>query len=278
MDASNISTAGTAYTRRYPAFVYSVMDGTIAGSIYIQSSNGQTYKLNNIPQQNNHLRAMPAAFHFIDRPLWVETSIGLYYAGGGNPSESFYAMVSERCQRRIETLERFTLFSGSTIWNEMVSRLPGELRQLTRQAMDYSCDLLSEDQRKRSTLYELKKINESVIQNSAVFDEKYYRTYWGSSVNYLQNGIGYAIWHENEVICECTSIFANTWTAELDIYTAAAYRGKGLALIVAKSFIDHCIHTGRQPIWECSLDNEASRQLAYRLGFVPSYTYSVWAR
>ncbi|ANF97717.1 GNAT family N-acetyltransferase [Paenibacillus bovis] len=277
MSANHI-TADAAYIRRYPSFVYSVMDGTIAGAIYTESADGQTDQYSSLSGEKYDAAQIPAAFNNMDRPIWVETTIGLCYAGGGDSSGSFYDRVNTYCLNRIQTKDRFTLFSDREVWNKMAARLPVSLRQLTRQAMEYADLFLPDYPLNLPAGYELKKINESVIQKSTVFDEKYYRTYWGSSAYYLLNGLGYAIVHENQVVCECTSIFANTWTAELDIYTAIEHRGQKLAAIAAQSFINQCIKTRRQPIWECNLDNEASRQLAARSGFVPSYTYSVWTR
>ncbi|WP_458121719.1 GNAT family N-acetyltransferase [Paenibacillus sp. Z6-24] len=265
------------YAQRYPAFVYSVLDARIPGTIHTESTDGQIHLLSDIPAPSHLLQITSASLYNADRSIWVETPAGLYYAGGSCPSESFKYMVHQRCLNRIRAGKRFTLFSGDPFWDEMAADLPAPLRQLTRQAMNYPSTAMLDTRRQMPDGYELQKINASVIQKSTVFDEKYYIAYWQSLANYMIHGWGYAILYENQVVCECTSIFANAWTAEMDIYTASEHQGKGLAAITAAAFIKECLQTACQPVWECSADNQASYQLACRLGFVPAYTYSVWA-
>ncbi|WP_046214730.1 GNAT family N-acetyltransferase [Paenibacillus wulumuqiensis] len=275
---TNDRTTDKPYAQRYPAFVYSVLNACIPGTIYTESMDGQIHTLIDIPTPFDLPKITSASLYDVDRPIWAETPSGLYYAGGCCPSESFSHIVHERCLDRMRTGERFTLFSGEPLWDEMAADLPAPLRQLTRQAMNYPSTAMLDTRRQMPDGYELQKINASVIQKSAVFDEKYYIAYWQSLANYMIHGLGYAILYENQVVCECTSIFANAWTAEMDIYTVSEHRGKGLAVIAAAAFIKECLQTARQPVWECGTDNQASFQLAFRLGFVPAYTYSVWAR
>mgnify|MGYP002388187592 CR=1 FL=1 len=55
--------------------------------------------------------------------------------------------------------------------------------------------------------------------------------------------------------------------ANIDIFTAADYRRRGLAARVCAAFIDHCRAHGLVPTWDTDSDNLPSAQLARSLGF-----------
>jgi GNAT superfamily N-acetyltransferase len=54
-------------------------------------------------------------------------------------------------------------------------------------------------------------------------------------------------------------------------------RGKGHATVVSTALVNYALGRGLIPLWETTADNEPSRRLARRLGFVERETYPVYA-
>ena len=94
--------------------------------------------------------------------------------------------------------------------------------------------------------------------------------------NFIANGFGYCILHKGKVVSGCTSIFSSLQFSEIDIATHEDYRGQGLASIIAKTFIDHCIENDIMPRWDCDILNNSSIKLAKKLGFKKPVKYSIF--
>jgi RimJ/RimL family protein N-acetyltransferase len=74
---------------------------------------------------------------------------------------------------------------------------------------------------------------------------------------------------DNEIACECSSVFIGGGAVEINIHTNEKYRRQGLAAIAATAFISECLDRGLHPNWECWWDNQPSISLAQKLGFEP---------
>jgi RimJ/RimL family protein N-acetyltransferase len=94
--------------------------------------------------------------------------------------------------------------------------------------------------------------------------------FWSGLDNFLANGFGFAVMHENEVASRCHTVLCGAGEAEISIETAEAYRRQGLATLSACAFIDHALERGMRPAWSCWFNNEASIALAEVLGFLPA--------
>jgi RimJ/RimL family protein N-acetyltransferase len=99
--------------------------------------------------------------------------------------------------------------------------------------------------------------------------------YCGSLDNFLANGIGLCLMHGNDIIVEA---YASSWgggRAEIGAVTRKAYRGRGYAPITCAYLIKACEERGCQPYWSCDADNEASIQVARKLGFRQERAYQI---
>jgi RimJ/RimL family protein N-acetyltransferase len=82
----------------------------------------------------------------------------------------------------------------------------------------------------------------------------------------------------NETISVCRSnglAAGGAFMIEAETYSESE-RGKGYAALVATALLDDAIERGLSPFWETAKDNEPSRRLARRLGFVEIETYPVY--
>lgn len=113
----------------------------------------------------------------------------------------------------------------------------------------------------------------------AAFAEKVgVRASWASIDDFLANGLGFALLNGDEIASACISVFASRERLEIDVHTDEKYQRRGFAMLTTSAFIEECLRRGQQPNWECFWENEASTQLAGRLGFSaePDYPVFFW--
>lgn len=96
------------------------------------------------------------------------------------------------------------------------------------------------------------------------------RHFWPDAAQFVRQGGGFSAFVDGELAATAFCSFRHGPQLELGIETSARYRGKGLGRQVACALIDFCLRQDLEPVWACRLENEASFQLARKLGFVPS--------
>ena len=92
--------------------------------------------------------------------------------------------------------------------------------------------------------------------------------FYGSIEKFLEKGYGLCVLDGNQLASTCSAVFVGGGEVEIDIHTAEAYRGRGLAFFVASAFIEDSLKRGLNPIWGCWPENLPSLGLATKLGFV----------
>jgi RimJ/RimL family protein N-acetyltransferase len=92
--------------------------------------------------------------------------------------------------------------------------------------------------------------------------------FWGSLDAFLARGIGVAVTRDGEIVSRCHSFMVGAGRAEISIETLEPHRRHGFATLAACAFIERCLAAGLEPAWSNWDDNDASRRLAERLGFV----------
>lgn len=217
----------------------------------------------------------------------IRIHAGIYAIIGDLNRQAAEWLREQYTRNRHANQKRFTLFSPSAKWDHMlVEQFGDNLRQVKRLAFDFDRERylasseprsLNRDQR-LSEGYRLCRIDEAAILRSQEFGVDYYQLYWGGMSPFFQQGLGFCLERDGQIISECTSIFANPLYAEIDISTHESFRGLGLGMIAAQAFIEACLEKGRSPRWDCTESNTASRQMAARIGFVKPEPYTIFAR
>lgn len=234
-----------------PTFAYSILDGYIQGTVYADSRFPKT--------------------------VLFGTNSGIYFVVGEINNLDFNNFLYELYRQRKNKKLRFTLFSSSEKWNCAIkSQLKDEIKQLCRFSFKYDLNKELDDKKLLCSDYSIEKINAEIIKNSLEFNKEYYKEYWGSISNFIENGFGYCILHNGKVISECSSIFSSQQYAEIDIVTHKDYRGQGLASIIANEFIDYSLKNRIVPRWDCDVSNKSSIKLAGILGFANPEEYSIF--
>lgn len=95
------------------------------------------------------------------------------------------------------------------------------------------------------------------------------QNFWNSAEDFLENGIGFSLLSDDQVVSTCFSSFIIDDKLELGIETAERFRGKGYSIYPALALIEYCLSLGYEPIWACRKENIGSFKLAQKLGFLP---------
>jgi hypothetical protein len=93
--------------------------------------------------------------------------------------------------------------------------------------------------------------------------------FWKNSDHFVEEGIGYSLFHKGKLASTAYSAFILDKKLELGIETREEFRGKGYAYHNCCALIDYCIDNGFEPVWACKLENTPSFRLAQKLGFEP---------
>lgn len=213
----------------------------------------------------------------------ISTDSGLYRIVGNEYNDYFNKKLSQFLFEKLAQSEnRFTLFSSSDTWERIIDTLLGDrLTKLRRISFEFNIDKSICGIRWREKIpagFTIEGINKDLIRQCEKFDDEYYKEYWGSVDKFINNGFGYCILYNGKIVSICTSIYVGGGYAEIDIFTHPDFRGKGLGILAAAAFIEHCIENGIKPSWDCAIDNLQSCKLASRLGFMSNEQYSIYIR
>lgn len=101
--------------------------------------------------------------------------------------------------------------------------------------------------------------------------------FWNSEDDFLSSGFGYAIMESEGIASVCYSACVVDEMAEIDVFTAEAYRGRGYAESVCRAFLLRCRSDRISPSWDCFDYNLPSVKLALGLGFSEIRRYDLYS-
>ncbi|MCU0498722.1 MAG: GNAT family N-acetyltransferase [Anaerolineae bacterium] len=108
-------------------------------------------------------------------------------------------------------------------------------------------------------------------------DYQFYTQLFGSSQRALEQGFGFCLIQDSQIVCEAFAGTSHQNIIEIGVNTHEGYRQKGYATITCAALIIEAEQRGYQTYWNCSDQNSASRALAHRLGFRPMLRYRLLA-
>jgi len=98
--------------------------------------------------------------------------------------------------------------------------------------------------------------------------------FWSSLDEFRNKGYGFIAIEGLELVAMCYSSFVTEDMHAIGIETLAEHQNKGVGTHIAGLLVKEIKDNGYIPYWDCSLDNEASRKLAIRLGFEQVHQYT----
>lgn len=125
--------------------------------------------------------------------------------------------------------------------------------------------------------FELKGLTPALIPGTEKLGVQLATRFWASAEDFAENGLGVCVTEGDEVVSLCYAAAVADGLAEVDVVTLPEYRGRGLAGVVTRQFINECLRRGVAPTWDCFDYNAGSLRLAEGLGFAELYHYPFYS-
>ena len=208
---------------------------------------------------------------FIDRPEPTNCLVKADYYGfswfaGEDPAWLAHAIATQR--------PLWLISPPSRSWSPPVCTRRSEFLSFVGCELDE--ELLSCRHAELGTL-ELASIDQDLLSQCGWLEEM--RLALGSSENFLANAFGSVLLLKGDIVAEAYGAFIGAGTCEIGVFTAEAYRSRGLARCVVAHVVAGCARRGLQPHWSCRIANPASAAVARAVGFheVPGFELLVYA-
>ncbi|GED15417.1 GNAT family N-acetyltransferase [Aneurinibacillus migulanus] len=92
--------------------------------------------------------------------------------------------------------------------------------------------------------------------------------FWNTAEDFLENGIGYALLYDNQIVSTSFASFIVDDKLELGVETTETFRKKGYSIYAASALVSYCLTNRYEPVWACRRENVGSSRLAESLGFI----------
>ncbi|MGN7356174.1 GNAT family N-acetyltransferase [Paenibacillus sp. SAF-054] len=210
--------------------------------------------------------------------VWSKGIQGFYLIGD-HTNESFVrsldGFISDHVEPKLKalSLNRLEISGHHTKWDfesMFPSRRLYQFEQLIFKLLDKP-NIMNQSRFKTINL----KTNDWENGNlaNAEFITQHIQLFWSSQEDFKKKGFGYAANDGSEIIGVCYSSFVTQDTHAVGVETVPHYQGKGIGTYLASLLVEEIWENGFCPYWDCSFDNEASKQLARRLGFQLVHRY-----
>ncbi len=167
-------------------------------------------------------------------------------------------------------------YSPPEFWQQRLDAAGARRRERIR----YQFDGDSSDPITCPNGFEMRRLDAELIPKTKKFGIEIDSRFWASAQDVTENGLGFCIIKDGDVVSICYAAAISDGLAEIDVATDEAYRQQGLAVLVSRQFIRECLTRGITPTWDCFAYNTGSRRLAERLGFselvhYPFYSFNI---
>jgi RimJ/RimL family protein N-acetyltransferase len=218
--------------------------------------------------------------------MWDEAYC--YYLVGSVDNGKFNTAVKEFIVKKIvpEAVSNnrfvFKVYYTSKAWESKIEAIFGAASPRKRERVLYTIGKLEIPDWRDRILAGLciKRIDEKLLKKtslkniSAVVGE--IESCWNSVDDFLRNGFGFCLIHNQVIACWCTAEYVSTGKCGIGIETAKEYRGRGFATLTACAFVDYCISNHILPHWDSWKDNLPSIAVAEKVGFKKTLEYTVY--
>jgi RimJ/RimL family protein N-acetyltransferase len=232
---------------------------------------------------------------FVDDPnapsaalVWAQGIDGFYLVGNAR-SEVFHVEldlhIDQVLMPRLNNLGvSWFEISGGEDWDPVIQNALSKRELNSNQQWVYILRTVEQETMTQPEVPDnckLRRINERLFVNPNVSNKLFLFSklthFWGSVDAFLNNGLGYVLVEEEEIVSLCYSGFVAGTIHAIDIETEQSHRQKGYAETTARAFLAKCIEKHLHPHWDCMAENIASVHLAEKLGFSRSHEYTLYS-
>lgn len=209
----------------------------------------------------------------VHNPQSAIVYVNCFAFAAGNPNENLVASFYE------EVVSGFSIITArDDKWNDLFAKVGKEkCRRVERYAIKKENDVF--DKQKLMQLvnqldekYELRMIDQSIFElcKKEMWSADFVSGYKDYEM-YEKYGLGFVIFHKNELVAGASSYSSYREGIEVEIDTKEEYRRQGLATVCGAKLILECLEKDLYPSWDAQ--NKWSVALAEKLGYHFSHTY-----
>ncbi|TMU87042.1 GNAT family N-acetyltransferase [Bacillus sp. BHET2] len=221
--------------------------------------------------------------------IWLGSNNGFIFIGNEENEgfnfelNNFFNTVIKSDANKVG-LTAFEAIGNHSKWNETIKKVFGEnLKSYNQRVYDLQKDHYRiQNEPVLEQGYEVRKITKNILGNEGCltfknigFLNSKILEFWTSFERFLNNGIGYLVVYESEIVSVCFSGAVAGNVHGIDIETLKHHQGKKLAQKVAHSFVQDCIENNLTPYWNCMEVNIPSNSVAEKIGFKNKFNY-IW--
>ncbi|WDV47798.1 GNAT family N-acetyltransferase [Clostridiaceae bacterium M8S5] len=219
--------------------------------------------------------------------IWSRGIEGFYFIGDANNTD-FNSSVNDFIDKVITQranklgLNTFEFSGTSKEWDKTLKRVFHSRNMYESKQYVYKHNGLQECTIKEYDLtvdYIMKRVDKELLDDSN-YDMSFVKDaileWWDSFEDFLNNGVGFCIIHDNKAVCSCVTSFTDGASMESHIVTHESYRKKGLATVAVSEYLRECKIININPYWDCMQKNYGSRALAEKLGYTLSFEYALY--
>jgi RimJ/RimL family protein N-acetyltransferase len=124
------------------------------------------------------------------------------------------------------------------------------------------------------------RIDEALLSNTTLENIQDVRSEiescWPSLKRFLNNGFGFCLQWDDEIVCWCTAEYVSEGICGIGIETISSCRGHGFATHTALAFVEYCLLHNITPHWDSWKTNLPSIAVAEKIGFQKLSDYAVY--
>jgi len=211
----------------------------------------------------------------------IFTRFGFAFLFGDENNRTFNHSIARLIFQDSQLTPSYLLwYKPPLVWQEKLDALPQRLirkRQRIRFAFQNDQLPAAKEGRGLPPAYKLRKLDEQLFETGILLDLDLPMRFWRSVGDFLQNGFGFCVTQNEQVVGLCYSACVAAKTAEIDIAVLQDHQGLGLGTTLGAAFVEYCLKNNVEPTWDCFAYNKASLKLARRLGFVENTRYSFYS-
>ncbi|WP_313640875.1 GNAT family N-acetyltransferase [Paenibacillus sp.] len=194
---------------------------------------------------------------------------GKYYLFGEEEDQTFNRSLLDFLANPANHANFYDLYFSSNTWLSIIKApLNDNTVELRRTHYIFSDTTTAPDEHHvQSGEFPLTRINEKLYERYVKEIDDSYALLWDSAEVYLERAFGYCFLNESGFVSACNTFYLGGGYIEPDIITLSDYRKQGLALTLCQEFIKQSRQHKLIPYWDCDSGNNASNQLASKLGF-----------
>ncbi|MBM6649331.1 GNAT family N-acetyltransferase [Bacillus sp. RIT 809] len=211
----------------------------------------------------------------LENPTVAQITVGIFTFYAGDPN----AKETEELLRNIP--ERILVIVNSDEWKKRLETFHEiKIDKFLRYKFKRNPELFNHTKLQSfiSALpkgYELRKIDEHIANNPSLHKvSEDFISQFRSIDDYVNQGIGYCILYNGEVVCGASSYSIYDDGIEIEVATDPNHRKKGLATVVSAALILDCLENVKYPNWDAA--NSTSAKLAEKLGYVFDKAYDTY--